>query len=347
MIPIVNGVASAIEHTSNATPKLIKRIEVPAGTTVTIYGLVVTGQNNAAAEAIFVKTQQLLVYNNATGVLPELTASIAAVTTDPLALGYAVTLTPSGQYVDVYVTAAAGHEVDWNVWAERVEMATQVFTPADVPGLLVDLDSSKVTLAAGKVSSWPNQADVAFLPAVAEADPAQRPTWNATDVNFKGQPSLTYTGVERLTGDFTADLAQPGCAFGVLRFAIAGIEYIWDGGSDATKRWQFYSNGAVGTGVEAYAGNPITTGAYDLTTNLYAVSYNGASGFIEKNGAGAAAGNDGALANAGLTIGSPRPPTAVFKFIGTFARYLLYNNVPSAGNRAKLLLWSQTLYGTP
>lgn len=344
MIPIVNGVASRIEHTSNNTPKLIKRVEVPAGTTVTIYGIVVTGQNNAAAQNIFVQTQQMLVYNNSTGLLPVLTASIAPVTTDPLALGYTVTLTPNGQYVDVYVTGANGHEVDWNCWVERVEMATNVFTPAAIAGLLLWFRGDLlVTLNGSRVSSWGNLADTAFLASIDQATAGDQPLLVASGINGLPAVDFSFARPDFLRGTFASNLAQPGDIFFVQRPNSIRVSYLVDSAGSAN-RWQIVQEGDATFDLNANAN--INGGASSVgVAEVFEGKVNGVSGEILVNGVSVAAGNVGANTWDGMTLGAAKNDA-----LGADTRigeFLMWPTILSAGDRAKVMAYLRAEWGTP
>lgn len=333
MIPIVNGVASAIEHTSNATPKLIKKIEVPSGTTVTIYGMVVTGQNLSSPQAVFARTQTLLVYNNSTGT-PELTASIAAVVTNPLSLGYAVTLTPNGQYVDVYVTGAAGHEVDWTVWAERVEMTTDVFVPTDL-AIVADWWRADmgVTLGAGNdVTSWLSQGPAATLLSTVRLG-VNYPQYQASGVH--GHPDIVLDGSHYFQSGALA-ISQPGTLFVDAKAASATF-YLFDGRTAA--RWQGI---IIATGeVDLDAGATIlVAGAWpNNVCATWQFDADGAASHIYKAGALLVTGNAGALGLDGLTFGASK--TGAFPMTGSLQEMIRCNVVPNATQRAQLTNYLQ------
>lgn len=64
------------------------------------------------------------------------------------------------------------------------------FTPADLPGLLIWVESDTL-VQAGTVSSWTNQAD-GTNPLI-NSTAGFRPAYNATDADFNGEPSVQFT----------------------------------------------------------------------------------------------------------------------------------------------------------
>ena len=59
-------------------------------------------------------------------------------------------------------------------------------------------DTDLITLEGARVTSWKSRTGFANIDATAPAGSAQRPTWNASDVRFGNQPSITFASSQWL-----------------------------------------------------------------------------------------------------------------------------------------------------
>ena len=195
------------------------------------------------------------------------------------------------------------------------------------------------------VSSWRNGATGGGFGAAAQATSSKQPVFRIASSLMKYRPVVgSQTDDALATGTGTA-LTQPttlvmiGYQYGA---AGAATKIFMDGVSAternvlmrANDRWFFNAGTSVDTG-----------DSIDTSPHLHVVTFNGASSQYELDGTVIGTGNAGAQSINGVTLFNHQAHTFGSDIAMAFAAVL--DGTLTAGEKAALLAWSRSYYGTP
>lgn len=217
------------------------------------------------------------------------------------------------------------------------------FIPLQISGLYLWLRADMgITIATG-VSVWADQSGNGDANRnAAQGTGANQPTYNATDANFAGKPSLTFAANSKLiTGTWSVAIAQPATVFvvGKQDSATPG-RYAMDSLSDPPQ-FALFGDGTNQSHQFAGVDNVVASTSSPKVTVL---EYNGASSKQYLSSLTAAiTGDAGTNGAAGLSIGNYAGSLANGGW--TLTEILVYNSILSASNRALVTKYLGSRYG--
>jgi hypothetical protein len=186
---------------------------------------------------------------------------------------------------------------------------------------------------------------------VNQAVAASKPTLqNGAGDLLNGHPVVRSDGVDDyLQGAFTTGgaMAQPITIFGVGKSSVAGlVNHFFYDGDDALNRVALLNDGAAGAGAgdwSLYAGTVVHGGPEDANWNIWTAYYNVAASQLWQNGTVEVAGNTGANAMDGITIGARYDATSPWD--GDIAEIIIYHANLSNADKNQVGQYLATRYG--
>jgi len=206
-----------------------------------------------------------------------------------------------------------------------------------------------ITIATG-VSAWADQSGTGDPNKNAvQATTTRQPAYNASNANFAGKPTLTFTaasGQNLFSGNWAATVAQPLTAILVGSMPIPASNSI--GLDMALTELSLDSCAATGA-PQAYAGTVVnaTVGNFANPT-VFGVVFNGASGAYYVSQKTGTTANFGAISPATATcIGGlySAPANVTNNWNGAIAEVIIYNRALSAGEMGLVQLYCGARYG--
>ena len=228
--------------------------------------------------------------------------------------------------IDPYRFAVAGFDplsIGWThaVWAEDPDWTP----PAD----------------GAAVSSWRNAGSNGT--ALTEGTGSAQPIYRASFAGLNSKPAVECTGTQTIRTTAGGVLSQPVTIVAVGKFTSTAGRTLVSGTfgnpmrvATATNTWRLYEGGAT-----------IDGGTADTNEHLFIVTYDGASSQYEIDGAVAHSGNPGTTGMEGLTLFSTEAASPGTQNTGVLAFVGVLDGTLTSGEKADLLAWSQSHYGTP
>lgn len=195
------------------------------------------------------------------------------------------------------------------------------FTPPSISGCKLWLRADRgITLVSGNVSAWADQSGNGNN--VSQATAGLRPPYVASDSNFNGRPSLTFSGV---LGTYLAasgfSISQPDTivlvGLGNPLSPATGTPFFYDGSSSRQALFN-----ATGAQWYAYAGASLISSSSTISPAIFSCIFNGASSAVRVNGV-STAGAAGANALIGLVLGADTAFAG--NLVGSIVEVAIYN----------------------
>ena len=215
------------------------------------------------------------------------------------------------------------------------------FSPINISGLIAWWDADQITgLADGEaVTTWTDASGAGAN--ITQATANRKPLYKTGVIN--GLPTVRFDGLNDGTGDYLRgafNRAIPNTVFIVLQFLAAqtgATKTIMDGVADPNN----YMFQKLSTGAEterASCGTALNgpDTADFVTWHIWALTFNGASSSIHRDGTSRAAGNAGTGSQNGITIGGGAYLADTAFSNMDIAEVLIYNSVLSAVNFSKV-----------
>ena len=207
-----------------------------------------------------------------------------------------------------------------------------------------------ITLNGSTVSAWADQSGLGDANRnLSQATGANQPTYNSSDTNFAGRPSLSNAGTTRMStaASWSASYATPFSLYAVVKDDTSpGNAYVLSNlsGTDSGIFTNIASSRHVGLDGAANFSGTLAIPAGSAVGG----EFNGASSNLYINAITAnATGNTGAVPNLGangMCIFNLNGG-ASFPLVGRIAEVVAFSSLLSAGNRALLLNYFGSRYG--
>jgi hypothetical protein len=223
------------------------------------------------------------------------------------------------------------------------------FVPPSISGNVLWLRADMgVTLNATRVSGWADQSGTGDANKnVAQATEGKQPLFNASDANFNGHPSFTYSNV-RLdclqSGTWATPMPNPATWFIVARQSTFALCFFTDG-IVGTNRQSMYQHTPAGAETQITSGTALTAAGKLSDAGTFVLGgVFGASGKIYRNAKTAiASGTTGTQTLTGLTIGALYD-AAQFAINGQIAEVIGYNRALTQAEVETVLTYLGTRY---
>lgn len=225
---------------------------------------------------------------------------------------------------------------------------TAPFDPSQLTGLCFWLRTDLgLTVSGGVASNWLDQSGEGDSNRNAVAPFGTGPTYNASDPNYNGHPSLTFTGIQEMhTGVWSPAEAQPQTWFIVGNAGASGQFFL--GGLDANAGWWVSDLSAFAT----YSSTDGTHQVFAVTSTVgipsaIRANFNGANGSLAINQrTPQATGNDGGQPFTGIVLGNNAvSPAGVSPLNGPLVEVFAYDTILSGANAEKCWTYIASRYG--
>lgn len=212
-----------------------------------------------------------------------------------------------------------------------------LFTPPAVSGLAIWLRADKgITIATG-VSNWLDARGSGN--AVAQGTVGLQPLVTAVNAAFNNQPTVNFDGVDDfLQGAFA--LVQPSHVFIACKFNTVLSQAVFDGATDVG---MLLRQELGGTTLTFFGGAALTiTIASTTAKHVYDLQFNGASSASFVDAVANIAGNAGASAANGLTVGARGAGTTPANV--SVAEIAVYSRILSAAEDSRVTSYMRARY---